>query len=266
MFSSPFTFLAAAAGGGEIDPDAQAFFNRVTAAGGSLTSTEEEAINQLVLDLKAYSVWSEIQVAYPMVGGSSFSCAQNLKSSSFTGTFSSGWTFSSNGAQPDGASAYMDTGYQVNLESLLDSAHISYYSRTNVSESAGDIGAFTTGQAHFLLYDFSGASYNGINTDDSQIGTTFSPTTGFLIGNRPNSSELRYYYRGATPWTVSRSSTSRPTLNVYLGCLNIDNSPAIYSSKQTAFASLGRGLTDTQADNFEIAVQAFQTTLGRQIT
>ena len=38
------------------DADALAFFNRVTTAGGSLSTTEKYAVNQLVLDLKSYSI------------------------------------------------------------------------------------------------------------------------------------------------------------------------------------------------------------------
>jgi hypothetical protein len=40
---------------------------------------------------------------------------------------------------------------------------------------------------------------------------------------------------------------------------------SLYSSKECAFASIGDGLDDTQASNFYTAVQAFQTTLSRQL-
>ena len=79
------------------DADAGAFFGRVTTAGGSLSLTEKQAVNQLVLDLKANSLWTPMKAIYPMVGASAAACAQNLKSSCFTGTFSSGWTFASGG-------------------------------------------------------------------------------------------------------------------------------------------------------------------------
>ena len=41
--------------------------------------------------------------------------------------------------------------------------------------------------------------------------------------------------------------------------------PSGYTTKQCAFASIGSGLTDTEAANFYTAVQAFQTTLGRNV-
>ena len=80
-------------GGGAFDSDAQAYFDRVSTAGGTLSTTEKNAVNQLVIDLKANSLWTPMKAIYPMVGASAAACAQNLKSSSFTGAFSSGWTF-----------------------------------------------------------------------------------------------------------------------------------------------------------------------------
>jgi hypothetical protein len=38
-----------------------------------------------------------------------------------------------------------------------------------------------------------------------------------------------------------------------------------FSTRQCAFSSIGDGLTDTQASNFYTAVQAFQTTLSRNV-
>ena len=76
--------------GAGFDSDAQAYFDRVTTAGGTLTTTEKTAVNQLVINLKANSLWTPMKAIYPMVGSSAAACAQNLKSSSFTGTFSSG--------------------------------------------------------------------------------------------------------------------------------------------------------------------------------
>jgi phosphodiesterase/alkaline phosphatase D-like protein len=40
------------------DPDAQAFFDRVTDAGGSLSTTEQDAVNTLVVQMKDDGIWS----------------------------------------------------------------------------------------------------------------------------------------------------------------------------------------------------------------
>jgi hypothetical protein len=41
--------------------------------------------------------------------------------------------------------------------------------------------------------------------------------------------------------------------------------PDLFSTKESAFASIGDGLTDAEAANFYTAVQAYQTTLGRAV-
>jgi len=124
---------------GGFDSDAQAFFDRVDTAGGTLSDTEKAAVNQLVLDMKADGIWSYMKAIYPMVGASAAACAQNLRSSSFTGSFSSGWTFASTGVKGNGTSTFMDTNLSSNTSLSLNDLSLSIYSRTD-SNIGGDIG------------------------------------------------------------------------------------------------------------------------------
>jgi hypothetical protein len=52
---------------------------------------------------------------------------------------------------------------------------------------------------------------------------------------------------------------------MYLGAVNNSNSGTFYSTKQCAFASIGDGLTDTEAANLYTAVQNFQVALSRNV-
>ena len=63
------------------------------------------------------------------------------------------------------------------------------------------------------------------------------------------------------------ASTALPNGNHWIGAWNNIANPVLlyYSTKQCAFASIGDGLTDTEAANFYTAVNAFQTTLSRQV-
>lgn len=131
--------ILASAGGIVYDADAQAFFDRVTAAGGTLSATEKTAVNQLVLDMKSYSIWTAMKAIYPMVGASAAACAQNLKSSSFTGTFNGGWTFASTGATPNGTTGYMDTGLTPSTELNVNSNGIGFYTSRANSENKSDV-------------------------------------------------------------------------------------------------------------------------------
>jgi hypothetical protein len=252
----------------QVDPDWLAYYNRVIAAGGSLSTTEQNATKTLVADLKTAGIWTAMKAIYPMVGASAAACAQNLKSSSFTGTFTSGWTFASTGVTPNGTSAYMNTSVVPNVDLSLNSSHLSFYSRTNQSGTNWDIGSTvgsgaTEAGVHMAL-NLGGNFYPRVFDGNSGISNT--NTVAFFMANRQNSTTIKAI-KNSTATTIT-SSVVTASVNSYeipIGCLNLTGLFAYYSSKQCAFASLGDGLTDTQSSNFYTAVQAFQTTLSRQV-
>jgi hypothetical protein len=253
------------------DADAVAFFGRVTTAGGTLSATEKAAVNTLVVDMKAAGIWSGMKAIYPMVGASAAACAQNLKSSSFTGTFTSGWTFASTGVTGNGSSTYMDTTLipSVSIASL-DSTHLSYYANTNVKTQAFQLGV-RGGSVQSDLFICarwnSTTNFNAVNNDTSP--TFNSQTTnvnGFLAVSRINSTTFKYYKGGSVAQTNTKSSSSLPnTYSIWIGALNLSGSILFPDNSSCAFASIGNGLTDTQESNFYTAVQAMQTTLSRQV-
>jgi hypothetical protein len=251
---------------GQFDPDALAFFARVTAAGGTLSATEKTATNQLVLDLKANSLWTPMKAIYPMVGASAAACAQNLKSSSFTGTFTAGWTFASTGVTPNGSSAYMDSGLIPSGNVGQDNAHLSVYSRSNITGSSiVDIGCLNTVR-FYIITNFSNFTLVSLNGLGDPGGTLITDTRGFFTTSRINSATVKMYKNGSVQSTVAQLSTGVNTLRtVYLGAYNENGTANYFSNRQYSFASIGDGLTDTEASNFYTAVQAFQTTLSRQV-
>lgn len=246
---------------GGFDADAQAFFERVTTAGGTLSTTEKTAVNQLVLDMKSANIWTAMKAVYPMVGASAAACAQNLKSSSFTGTFTSGWTFESTGVTPNGTSAYMNTNCSPNQMSSI-SIHISVYNRTE-SNAGVEMGSTILSNDCQLVSRISGSNFSYIN---QTTGTGFlqSASTGFVIAQRTNSTE-RLYYRNNAKTTTTDAGTTSNSISLYLCARNNNGIAGLFDVRQKAFASIGDGLTDTQASNFYTAVQAFQTTLSRNV-
>ena len=252
------------------DADAQAF---ITAA--AITDpTQQAAINTLVVDLKGYSIWSKMKAIYPFLGSTASQHKFNLKDprdldAAFRLVFSGGWTHSSTGALPNGTNAYADTKLNPSISLGQNSTHLSYYSRTNISANQIETGvsAYSPVVQTYLLYSFSGVSYRTINRAETISGSIATPTTGLLIGSRVNSTTEKYYKSGSLLSTVTVNSAGLVNGNIFLGSTNniSAGSAVFYSSKQTAFASIGDGLTDTEAANFYTAVQAFQTTLGRSI-
>jgi hypothetical protein len=246
------------------DADAQAFFDRVTTAGGSLSETEKLAINTLVIQIKLDGIWTKMKAIYPMVGASAAACAQNLKSASFTGTFTAGWTFASTGVKGNGSSSYMDTTLLPSTELLLNSTHLSFYSRTDTpSGSIADLGSIGSSLSYTLIEIFGNVLYNLIN--QSTIASVAMTTTlGHFISSRRGATDSEAYRNGASVATFATSSNALSDRALFLGAFN---GPTIqfYSNREYAFASIGDGLTDTQASNLYTAVQAFQTTLSRQV-
>jgi hypothetical protein len=240
------------------DADAVAFFNRVTTAGGTLSTTEKQAVNQLVVDMKAAGIWSAMKAIYPMVGASAEACAQNLKSSSFTGTFTSGWTFASTGATPNGTSAYFNTNCNINGFSSL---HYSFYSRTT-NTSGREMGV-EPGNAWDLIISLGGTLYGRFNA--SGVVTANGDSKGFYINTEAPTLSHKIFKNSSQLGTTQSFGGSYPNFNVFIGAINQSGTPAYFSSKETAFNSIGDGLTDTQASDFYTAVQAFQTTLSRQV-
>lgn len=251
------------------DADAQAYINRVYTAGGTLTNTEANAVNQLTIDMKAAGIWTSMKAVYPMVGASAAACAQNLKSSSFTGSFTSGWTFSSTGVTPNGTSAYMDTGLVPNTELSLNSAHISSYSRTNSAVNGADIGSSDkpdyAGGIYIVQKWSDGSSYpNLFSPTSASQGGAYPNTQGFFLLRRNNSTEI-VMSKNAVNSTIAQNSTTKTSVPIALGALRQSPATGYFSNRELAFASIGDGLTDTQAADFYTCVQNFNTSLSRQV-
>jgi hypothetical protein len=92
-------------------------------------------------------------------------------------------------------------------------------------------------------------------------------TTGMYLSNRNSStaSSLKYIRNGVSLANATTTAGSLPNIPLFLGASNNASSAFYFSTKQCAFSSIGDGLTDTEATNFYTAVQAFNTTLNRQV-
>jgi len=233
------------------------------AAVGTLNITQRNAIYQLVTDLKNYNIWDKMKAIYPMVGqtGVSSSFEVNLKDpSTFRGTFYGGWEFTNTGAKPNGSTGYMDTGLTSNVEfTSITGQHLCSYNTTPSTgmTMGGGSGATTNqsymwkGNTHILL---------GVSTS-----TTINNNAGFALA----------VYEGGKSKTFNNNSKTSDSVKTFSGFGNTKIfisaytsngiTPSLLDNAESRFASIGDGLTDTEAANFYTAVQRFQTTLGRQV-
>lgn len=256
MIINPYAFGAA------YDADAQAFFT----AAGITDNTQKTAVNQLVVDLKTYGIWSKMSALYPFVGGTSTSHSYNLKNTSqYQITWNGGITHNSNGVIGNGTNGYGNTNLNY---TTLNSGHQSLYSRSAVTEASPvyDMGAYNGGNTWQLLSLYTQASLfiGGFNSD-SQPRSALSNSSGFFMNNRTASNAANLWRSGTKLVQSTQAVSAIPNINNFIGALNSVGTASNYSAKNFAFASIGDGLNDTEAANFYTAVQAFQTTLGRNV-
>lgn len=265
--------------GTSIDADAQAF---ITAA-AITNATQQSAINTLVTGLKTDGIWTKMKAIYPFVGGTASTHKYNLKDprdldAAFRLVFTGGITHSSTGALPNGTTGYADTKYKPFIEIIdADSTHFSAYYRTTDIIGTKEIGAntiygtdgdsFSDAEAQYL-YNLTTASYfaNGYGFG----GTFIDSGAGQFIINRNGSNSITAYKNGGLRSTIVPANQGLPNVNMYLLGMNeyfpdLSVSNTYYGKRQIAFATLGNGLTDTEANKLYTRIQAFQTTLGRQV-
>ena len=256
------------------DPDAQAFIN----AANIQDQVEATAINNLTIGLKADGLWTKMKAVYPFVGGTAASHKFNLKNpldtdAAFRLVFNGGWTHSSTGATPNGTNAYADSKLIPSSVLTLNNTHLSFYSRTSaILNNQRDIAVFVNGDNPSMSL----GTNTGVQLSDSysfttnRISTSIINALGFVTGTRISSTSHKLFKSGLQIGSTDSVTNilTLPSQAIYLGAANqATNTPNViaYSTKQVAFASIGDGLTDTEAANLYSRVQTFQTTLSRNV-
>ena len=327
MIINPYAF------GQSYDPDAQAVITAIESTGVTLTTTQKNACNQLIVDLKGFGIWSKMKALYGFLGGTAGAHKWNWKNPSDTDAafrlvFNGGWTHSNQGTQANGINGYGDTFLVPSAQYAVDNNHhVSVYSRLNQTQNDADLGCydatralqlriFFTNGTEFYSNNFtpvnptdtnSVGNYNHISVysrlnqtqNDADLGAydairalqlrifynpgagagtefysnNFLPvnpadtnSVGNYIANRIGTA-VKIFKNNTTLGSFTNAANGRPTFSLFLACTNASGTPnsGLYSNKQYAFSSIGDGLTDTEAANFYTAVQAYNTTLSRQV-
>jgi hypothetical protein len=217
-----------------------------------------------------------MKALYPFVGGTAAQHRFNLKDpravdAAFYLKFYGGGTHSATGYQPNGNS-YADTHFNPVTNGInTSSAHLSYYARTTSTTFDGaEIANYnTTAVGGWVLQGKSSTNENRYFYDwnkRSFRSTTTSPL-GLNLGSSVSNNRRDIYNNGISVGNnTSTDIIGMQNYNLYIGAGNIDGtSVTSYSNAESAFASIGTGLTNSEVANFYTAVQTFQTTLGRQV-
>jgi hypothetical protein len=190
--------------------------------------------------------------------------------------FNGTWTYSKQGATPNGVNAYADTYSRISADFTAGSVSFSYYSRSNTTAPTTytteiGVGNGTPNLAYYELDLKRASGAAQVNMSDgfvNYINYTNADSTGYYIGNRNGASVLNLWKNNTkvASNTTASTFTYLPTNNILIAAAK-DGASAIgnYSNRQTAFATLGAGLSDTEAINLYTAVNKFQTSLSRNV-
>jgi hypothetical protein len=265
MIIFPFGFLS-------LDSDAAAFIY----AANITSPIEREAINDLVVGLKADSLWNLMDAIYPIVGSTASQQKWNLKDprdldAAYRLEFNGTWTHSSSGMTPNGTTGYANTFKTASTSNF----HLSFYSRTsNVDGEKVSVGARDSDNDDFSLTicrvgnsDARGIASNSTTNDVIDYTNSPANSRGFYIWTTVTSTTREMYKNGSVLTVASTGAnfgTQSPSTTLYIGALNNNNTADDFDTKQCIFASLGESLDATQAANLTTLVEAFETTLGRK--
>ena len=246
------------------DPNAQAFID----AAQITDVTQADAINNLVLGLKYNGLWTKMKAVYPFVGGTASTHKFNLMNpvdsdAAYRLVFNGGWTHSSNGATPNGTNGFANTYFTPSSALTTSSAHFSKYNRTN--DLVGDKldGTFFPATTSWFQQNYTQA--NGIMGNGAPAVYTATDTRGLFTTTRTATNLIKVFRNSANVASNTDTVTTLPGTVLFLGARNDGGTGFFWNTYQTAFASIGDGLTDADALNLYTIVQAYQTALGRQV-
>ena len=241
------------------DPDAFRFIEVAQIT----DQTQITAVNNLVVGLKGYNLWTKMVAIYPFVGGTAYSHKFNLKNPTTNQLiFVGGVTHDVNGFQPNGTNGYATTNLTDSTYASGD-FHLAFYTNQSTTGSRAFSGDLSTNNISITAHR---------NNDNIKFffgslilqSLKIPPFSGFYVGSRSSTTSTKFYKDGINLISNNTLDTAIPTTTVYLGSINTDVSNHA-SPRAQQFASFGLGLTDTDVSNIYTLVQAYQTTLGRQI-
>jgi hypothetical protein len=252
-----------------VDADAQAFLTTT----GITDAPISAAINTFVLGLKSNNLWDKMKAIYPFVGGSAAAHKFNLKDprdldAAFRLVYSGSVIHASTGIK--GSAGYANTKLIADTHLTNSSCHISYYSRTSVTEDKREIGTSSgTSGVNQLVLSIGSSSLKSFAIVGTYPGnfvqSTDTNSRGFYTANGQVTYQSLFRNGSEIKRITANPGIIPITYPIYILAQNNNGSPFMHSNKECAFASIGEGLTDTNASNLYTLVQALQTALGRQV-
>lgn len=253
----------AAVTGGRYEPEASALFARFTTPP---TAQRKGLINDLIKALKASGVWAKLDALYLFAAADAQAARRNWIADAYNAASGGSPTFvADRGFQGDGSAAYLTTGFNpatAGGKYTRNNAHLAVWRRLAPTGNSTDIGVSAIGPYPGSLMRGAGGAGSGfqLNSEPATISVPYA--LGHDIITRVDASNMTVYRAGSSLGTFPKASVAVTNLPFFLLALNYAGSALQFSNGQLSAASIGAGLTATEAAAFYGAIRTYLLALG----
>jgi hypothetical protein len=258
-----------------LDPATTAWAAQVVTNGGTVSAGRKTTVNNLIVGLKGDGVWTKLDRLFILAAENTQSSLTDLvgltlavASGSPTFTVDRGWT----GVDIATSTMWIDTGFNPGTAGgnySLNSAHLSAWSNSNIATVNGGViiggdGAGALPATELFPQYADGNAYFRINDAANSGGTANANSTGHYIANRTGAALSGGYKNGSLFATLNQTSGGPISLLANISILS-DNNPTQHtngSGHQITMASIGGGLSSTDASNFYNRLRTYMTAVG----
>lgn len=278
-----------------IHPEAADWANRVRTNGGSVSGTTLSAVSKFCVAIQQANIRDRFIRANLFCGTGLSACLVPLyRGPSLSGTQYGNTTDTNNG--PFVSTDYAETGASGGLTgngsskyllcgSVLsavfrESSHMMAYGSSLTSPVAADRlllgaqGASAAGLVAIQTRDGASVSltryFSGNNASNPADGTAAGSgfADGCIVGSAVSSTDARVFRNGSqigSTVTANRGTGAQTSVSCAVFAFSNNGSILGYQSARLCGYSIGLGMTPQQVSSYYVAIQAFQTALGRNI-
>jgi hypothetical protein len=249
-------------------PEANAYLSAVVAAGGTgITSTVSAATRTLFTSLVSNNLYDKIDIMYPLIGGTSASCAIEAKGNTGnTITFFGGITFNTSGMTGNAVNGYGTTKYLP----FRTNNHIGYYLGTNTDNgfrTVSGIQFFPSGGEIQNYINVGGNSTFRNGTAGGTLTIAYNSSNWYYINTWEVGVGARVYSNGSLSGSIAGGATAGSytgTTGIGApGLMRTDGLVGEYNGQRIQFLHSGTGLSAAEALTLNTIINTFQTSLGR---
>lgn len=258
-----------------VDSDAAAWAAAVVVAGGTYSPTTLTAVSAFVTLAKASGYWTKLNRINLFCGDQLAAALVPLKAGSGSATetnvnFVGGDYTEATGITGNGSTKYLDTGLVASTALTLNDTHLAVYNRASGAAGGGaHIGCNDGANFFEMLVPFTdGIAYSRHYNNSAASGLLTVATGapyGLMVSSRTGAASHVVYKAGASIVSDTNTGGARPARAIYVFARNSSGTANVFTSHALAGYSIGSGLTGADVTAYTTHLQAFQTSLGRNV-